>query len=233
MQTSAVVVVGAGTPEVRSELVTIFQDVAACHVVNSEVAVGAREFDVEIGALDDEVVPVVFDEFRSFATCNEFNRLRLVGLHGVLLTGNHLTGADELGSVFLHKLDVEQHFLALAHLVEVVRQSEFSLGLRSHLEVVDDARLNCFAASHQCPLHAIVREVDEEVFVVYRNLASLQVDRSRPDVLVDVAHLVHVRVRHAVGANQTVVVEVAVRTVVRVVVAAVFVDFNAILAFSA
>ena len=105
--------------------------------------------------------------------------------------------------------------------------------MRSHLEVVDDARLNCFAASHQCPLHAVVREVDEEVFVVYRNLASLQVDRSRPDVLVDVAHLVHVRVRHAVGANQTVVVEVAVGTVVRVIVAAVFVDFNAVLAFSA
>ena len=99
-------------------------------------------------------------------------------------------------------------------------------GLRGHGEVLHGTGPDRTAVPKEGPFHPVGGQVTEEVLVIHAHAA---VREFRPDVLVPVAHLVHVRVGDAVRADEAVVAEVLVGGVVAVEVAAVGIDGHPVL----
>ena len=99
-------------------------------------------------------------------------------------------------------------------------------GLRGHGEVLHGTGPDRTAVPKDGPFHPVGGQVAEEVLVIHANAA---VREFRPDVLVPVAHLVHVRVGNTVRADEAVVAEILVGGIVAVEVAAVGIDGHAVL----
>ena len=95
--------------------------------------------------------------------------------------------------------------------------------MRSDVKVAHDTILLNLAIHLQRPYHLVVAQVAEEVLVIdFHGLRLGELALSLcPDVLVLIGHLEGVRVQLAVGTDDAVAVEVVVRGVVAVVVAAV------------
>ena len=143
---------------------------------------------------------------------------------GQLGIGDHLTLFHERFGLLQHEAYVEQN---LGFAVVDAFSGEGNLiglrSLRSHVEARNLALLHLLAIGHELPDELIVVERAEEVLVV--DLDGLRLSklalRLCPDVLVLVGHLIGVRVQLAVGTDDAVAVEVVVRGIVAVVVAAV------------
>ena len=82
--------------------------------------------------------------------------------------------------------------------------------LRFYIQCVFVAFCNAFAVCEQFPFKADVRKVAEEVFIVNFQFSFAYIYRRNPNVLVYVAYFACLWLGFAVGAYETVVVEVVV-----------------------
>ena len=82
--------------------------------------------------------------------------------------------------------------------------------MRSNVELVYCTILYRLTILKDSPYELIVREVAEEVFVVYANLTCLYVYSLSPDVLVYVSNLVGMRVELTVWTDDTIAVKIVV-----------------------
>ena len=131
-------------------------------------------------------------------------------VHGELLVSDHLSCLHERLRLFQTILDVHQSFLAVLGCAHVERQLDLLRLLRFHVDV-GLCSVGCLhTVLHDAPRERHVVERAEEVFVLHRHHAVGEVHGRGPDVLIVEACLIHVRVWHAVGRNQTVTVEVVV-----------------------
>ena len=237
LQACAEVVVGRGTPEVGRQGLALLDEVASVDGVLDEASVVAVELQTEVPALDDEVVAVVvLHDGCGHGGVDELEVAQLEGGRGVgfddeLVVGGDVAGWQKTVGGLEAVADVEEPLARGAGVAQVERQARGSL--RGAVEPVDAAGAHGLSVARQGPLHVVAREVAEEVLVVEANLAARAVGPVGPDVLVEVGHLRHVRVGSAVGADETVVVEVVVAGVEAVEVATVSVDGHAAFAFPA
>ena len=119
------------------------------------------------------------------------------------------------------EVDVQHDLLFLINLIEMIGKLQFSLALRDNSRQLHCSLLYGQAVGHECPTQFLVSKRAEEVFVLHPYASIRQVSRSHPDVLVEILHLVGMGIGLAVGTEQTVAIEVVVRRVVAVIVAAV------------
>ena len=103
--------------------------------------------------------------------------------------------------------------------------------MRSYFQVFDHTCLNHFAVSQQFPFCIVTVQITEEVFVIYVHDTVRQIGWSHPDRLVDMSDFVHVRIRFAIRANQTIVHEIVVGSIIPVPIAAIGIERNAVFCF--
>ena len=144
-------------------------------------------------------------------------------LHGQLGEGHTLAFFHEGFGLLQEVAGQEQHLGLFVNAVECEWNLEGLRLLRSDVKVAHDTILLNLAIHLQRPYHLVVAQVAEEVLVIDFHglrLGELALGLC-PDVLVLIGHLEGVRVQLAVGTDDAVAVEVVVRGVVAVVVAAV------------
>ena len=130
---------------------------------------------------------------------------------------------------FLSNFDIQKNFCREA-VGLVYREKNFIRFrlLRSNVEIVDDTFFKHASIYKHRPSHLIIAQIAEEIFVehLHSQRFSDVADGLHPNVLILIRHFVGVGIQLAVGADDTVIVEVVVGIVVVVVVAAVgIVDF--------
>ena len=111
-------------------------------------------------------------------------------------------------SLLQPKAHIEQPFTMLTGF-SIIELNCYRL-LWSNVQVIYPTRLLYFSVVYQLPTHVIVRKIPEEVFVIHADDALVGIHHFCPDILVVVAHLIHVRVRHTVRTNQAIVTEILV-----------------------
>ena len=132
------------------------------------------------------------------------------------------------------ELYVEHHVLLVLVVVELVGQHQLHLLVRrKHRDVGYCSVLILYTIGDYRPRQRYVLGLGEEVLVVYRDCACIQVDRLSPIVLIVVLHVPYLGVGNAVGIDESVAVEVVVRRVVRVIVASVLINHIALIVFTA
>ena len=150
--------------------------------------------------------------------------LQLLACHGVARVEQRLYGLE----LVVH---VEHHLTSVGGLlgIAVAAEADDTALLRIHVERLDCALLEHLALAYQFPVEAHIAQVLEEILVVHLHFALLKVDGSGPDALHEVAVLVGLRIGLAVGAYETVAVEVVVGSRVAAVVTAVGKDLPSLL----
>ena len=98
--------------------------------------------------------------------------------------------------------------------------------LGSHVNILHATLPYALAFVHQSPYEAVVTEVTEEVLVPYGHESVLEILSLNPNVLMEVLHLPCLRVRIAVGREQTITIEIVVGRVVVVEVATIEIGGN-------
>ena len=96
-------------------------------------------------------------------------------------------------------------------------QFYFSCLLRGYLQILHPPAADHLALLPHTPVHIISRQIAEEIFVIDIDFPVFQVGRSRPDVLVKIAHFIRLRIRPAVGIHQSFVAIVPVDTIVQMI----------------
>ena len=123
------------------------------------------------------------------------------------------------------ELHVKHPLAPVPYLAAVIPELHLCCLLRRHVELLNRAFLHHFPVLKELPNEPVCGKVTEEVLVVHGDDSLLKVSRGCPYRLVDVSHLVCVRVEAAVRADQTVVAEILVLVhVVAVKVAGISVD---------
>ena len=229
------VIVRGGAPEVGLQDAAFFQVGQSVGFVEAKEAIVFVEFDAEILARHDEVVAVVFADDRLYhlfvvsGFVGESLGGRFVGIQHQLVSGYGMSGGQQtiVGLQFIG--DVEQPLGMLA--IRTDGQGEDGGLMGSHVEVIYATGTHHTAVFQHFPFQVVAGEIAEEVLVIYLHLSLFQVYRSGPDVLIEVLHLVGVRVWHAVGTDEAVVAEVDVAGVKLVEVTAVSIDQFAVGAY--
>ena len=139
-----------------------------------------------------------------------------------------MAGGQKPLPVFLPVGDVQQPFSLPVCLADGQPQRRRLPG--RHLQVLYAAGPRGFAIFQQFPFQGIGGKITEEVLVIDFYLSAGKVAGRCPYTLVEIAHLVHVGVGHAVGAYQAVAAEVIIAGVEFVEIAAVGIHHLAVLA---
>ena len=161
----------------------------------------------------------------------QFQCRRLVRGQCQLVACHHMAGRQQAFTVFQTIGYVKQRLITFAEVSQWQGQLHRLLG--SDFQVLYPASADHTPGFQHFPLHIIGRKVTEEVLVVDADfhIVILQlVGQSGPDALVDTSHLVHVRVRYAVGADKAVVAEVHVTGIKTVEVASIGINHRTVLA---
>ncbi len=127
-------------------------------------------------------------------------------------------------------LYVEQQLLVGADAIHRISQINRRTLLWRNIEIHHHATLHGATISHQAPLHLILREIGEEVLVIDLNDTLLSILQLAPDRLIEVVDLIGMRVEVAIGIDDTIRLEVVVRSVVGVEVTTIGVDLDTRLA---
>ena len=93
--------------------------------------------------------------------------------------------------------------------------------MRLNFQIGDNTVLYRHTVGKQLPFQVISTQITEEVFVINGDFTLFEVLRSYPDILVDVAYLIHMRIQAAVRIDQTVIEEVLSRSIVFIEVASI------------
>ena len=102
--------------------------------------------------------------------------------------------------------------------------------LGSYFQVIDTSATNNLAAFQHFPFQIISGKVTEEILVVHLDLTFRQIAGGCPDILVIIPHLVHMRVRNTIRADQAVIAEVIIASVELIEIAAISIDHFPVLA---
>ena len=113
----------------------------------------------------------------------------------------------------------------------IIVQNHFHRFLRSCCYFRDHAALNRLSVCRQFPFHPVGRKITEEIFIVHLETSLLRISQGSPDGLVEIPHLIGMRVRHPVRTDQAVVMKVVVRSIISVEITSIAVDFHAVTVF--
>ena len=138
-----------------------------------------------------------------------------------------MTGREQAFGVLQLISHVKQPFGTLANITDWKLHLD-SL-LRSYVQVFHAPAAHHLSCFQHLPFQIICRQVAEEIFVENADFTILDVCRICPNVLIEIAYFVHVRIRYAVRANQTVVAEIEVRSIETVKVTAVCINHLSVL----
>ena len=121
------------------------------------------------------------------------------------------------------EIDIEQHFVAGLKGGKGARdgQVQHLSALGGDVKVVFLAVEHRLAIDEQLPAHLHVPQVTEEELVSHSDIALAHVHVLGPDVLVVIGRFIGVWIPHAVGAHETVAVEVVVARIMGIVVTSV------------
>ena len=229
LQTGTHIVIGDSTPEVRTQCATLAQQIVAQHSVLLQQTRLAVELHGEVSVGDGNLVGTLLVgdldlRLRSLhGLLLEVAAAMTILLHGQLGKGHTLVFFHEGFGLLQEVAGQEQHLGLFVNAVECEWNLEGLRLLRSHVEVLNLALLHLLAVGHELPYELVALKRAEEVLV--EDLDGLRLGELAlslcPDALVLIGHLVGVRVQLAVGTDDAVAVEVVVRGVVAVVVAAV------------
>ena len=233
LQISAKVVVGRSTPEVWSQCLAILQHLLTLQLIAHQETIMLVEFHAELLARNNQVVVIIVIDSRLHGFHIVHHHILQVHIGSLEWVNHQLVfrhlKVDRQQSVSLLQLiaHIEQPLAMLAGLT-IIQQKIHRL-MRSHRQVFYPARLLHLAVVNQLPIHVVVRQVTEEVLVIHTDDALVGIHHLCPDVLVVVAHLIHVRVRHTVRTDQTIVAEVLVAGIKLVEVATIAINHLAVL----
>ena len=191
------------------------------------------ELNPELFASNNQVVVILVINYR---------------LHGFHIVHHHIV------QIYIGSLEWINHQLLFRHLIVDRQQSVSLLQPKAHIEqpftmftgfsiielnsyrllwsdvqVIHPTSLLHFSVVYQLPTHVVVRKISEEVFVIHTDDAFIGIHHFCPNVLVVVAHLIHVRVRHTVRADQTIVTEILVAGIKLIEVSTIRINHFAIL----
>ena len=194
------------------------------------------ELNAEVFTGYDQIVAVAFIQYGlSLSYIHvfyilQFHRRSFVFIQSQLFSSHSMTGFEQAFSILQFESYVEQEFAAslLAYIAHI--QLHFGSLLWSHLDVFYTSATCWLTVLQYGPFHVVSRKIAEEVFIVYVDFTILQISWSDPNVLIDMAYFVHVRIRNTVRADQTVVAEVLVAAVVSIEVTTVCIDSLTVLA---
>ena len=191
------------------------------------------EFHAELLTSNNQVVVILVIDYR-------LQRFHIVHHHilqihiGSLEWINHQLlfrhlKVDRQQSVSLLQLiaHIEQPLAMLAGLA-IIQLNSHRL-MRSHRQVFYPTRFLHLSVVNQLPIHVIVRQVTEEVFVIHTDDTLVGIHHLCPNILVVVTHLIHVRIRHTIRTDQTIVAEVLVAGIKLVEVATIAINHLAVL----
>ena len=126
------------------------------------------------------------------------------------------------------KIHIQQEFLVMVSGLIVIGYLHFRFTLRTDDSQWLNAPFHNLAVSQKLPLQGYILGLTEEEFIFHQYAALLQIQRCHPDVLVVIAHFMCMRIGQTVGTEQPIAVEVVVRRVIAIVVAAVGEMFSAV-----
>ena len=249
LQTCSVVVVSRSAPEVRAQRVPLFKHRVALHIEVIHPSCTFVESNFRAAGLQCEASqllglchPLLLFSHSFLARHDNLGRGRKFGdelLHlriavvgkNELLTSHALAYGKQLFGL-VERREHLQHLFA-ATLLPVAGQGERHLLLRAGLHGHRSAGAHLLAVVQQLPAEGNIGEILEEMLIEHLHLTRCGILQRGPDVLIIIGHLVGVRIGLAVRAYQAVAVEVVVRSGIASKVAAVGIDFLALLVLAA
>ena len=123
--------------------------------------------------------------------------------------------------LFQFVFDVEKDIALRGNLAAIESKLHCGRRLRPNIDVRHNASHDAFAVGFDVPFGIVFGKVGKEILIRYFDCTFLNVNKFRPDILIEILHFVGVRIENSVGRDETVAVEVVVGGVVVVVVAAV------------
>ena len=222
MQVRTEIVVGRRTPEIGAQRITRFKHFDAFGLIRVEPAGRAVEHRLypPCGQLINRNVFICF--YPTGIGCEPGGRFRS-GAYRQLLACHRITGRQQIGRLleFISDIQVEIVLTPPRHVVTFERNGSCLLRGNRQLIHAPLRKHITFGPVDQFPLQVKAGQIGKEIFVIDFQHAFVHIAGGRPNRLVVITHFAHVRIRTTVGTDQSVAVEILVRGVVRIVVAAV------------
>ena len=210
-----VVVVGRRTPEIGSDGIALFQHRFPVHVEVVNPTVPMVESDRSVSCRQCDPCHLFFFFhfpgviFAGSDSQYAFHRGESIRIHHELFACHGIAGIEHRFGLLQHEVEVQHHFALHVRRQAVTIQFHHTFLLCGNVERIPPVG-QYFSFRLQRPLQFHVVERLEEVLIVNFHLAGLQILGRSPDVLVVVTHFVGMRIRFAVGIDDTVAVEIMV-----------------------
>ena len=171
----------------------------------------------------------IFANLFTFGLCDSlYGGVCIFGELELLMSYHPILFEQGLG-LLKSELHVEHILLAIGCGVLESLEGKYLLALCRYVDVVYATIGYGLALFEESPCEVVVGEVSEEIFVAHLNLSLLKVLGCGPNLLIVVAHLISMGVVATVGSDDTITIEVVVRSGVAAIVTAIGEDLLTLL----
>ena len=223
LQSCTIVIVGGSTPEIGSDALATYKHFLT---VDIEIINPSRPFadgDSHVCSFHLDVCLCLGDLWSITLGSGRESGVE-IGAHHHLIFGERLSLVDKRFSVICFQfpvlrfkiegegnLSIGVHSFQVGHLSCQEWRNDLLSCLRSNaVEILFSITKLRFAVNAQTDVERSIVGITEEILVVYSEFSVVGIHILNPQVLIIISHLMCMRIKSAVGSNQSVAVEVVV-----------------------